>query len=585
MGTTRRTIKYYWDGTKRYKVAVATIVPLIIFSVATNDMGTSYVLSLIIDKLSKFTQGSSATELWLLFGVFIALIVVGNIGWRITARIYIRQSAKTLRDLENMMFQRLMKHSYKFFTNRFSGSIVTQFNRFLRSYENLEDIVTFEIFEMSLRIIFSVVILMFVAPWIAWALVVWTVLFVLSIGWLAYKKMPISKESAAADSRVTGDVADSVTNVLTIKMFAHSGFEHKRFKNTSDRRFRIRIRSWMFDEYIRALQAFLMIIFQIVVIYFSIRFVVDGTMSVGVVLLAQLYIGRIYNDLWNLQNIIRRVETSLSEAAEMTEILELPIEVADSKSPEEAKFSEGKIEFKDVTFKYGKRDKLVFDKFNLTIKPGERVGLVGHSGGGKTTLTKLLLRFADVADGEVLIDGQNIANIRQEDLRANIAYVPQEPILFHRSLMENIRYGRLDATDREVHEAARKAHAADFIDELPEGYETLVGERGLKLSGGQKQRVAIARAMLSKAPILLLDEATSSLDSKSEKLIAEGLSALMEKRTTIVIAHRLSTIRRLDRILVLHNGDVTEQGTHDKLLKEKNGVYAELWGHQSGDFM
>lgn len=585
MGTTRRTIKYYWDGTKRYKVAVATVVPLIIFSVATNDMGTSYVLSLIIDELSSFVPGSSAAELWRLFGIFAFLMIIGNIGWRITARIYIWQSAKTLRDLETMMFKRLMKHSYKFFTNRFSGSIVTQFNRFLRSYENLEDIFTFEVLEMSLRIIFSVVILMFVAPWIAWALIVWTILFVVSIGWLAYKKMPISKESAAADSRVTGDVADSVTNVLTIKMFAHSGFENRRFQGTSDKRFKIRVRSWFFDEYIRALQAVLMIIFQIVVIYFSIRFVVDGTMSVGVVLLAQLYIGRIYSDLWNLQNIIRRVETSLSEAAEMTEILDLPLEVADTTHPKPALFRHGHIQFRNVTFKYGKRDKLVFDKFNLDIKTGERVGLVGHSGGGKTTLTKLLLRFADVDGGEVLIDGQNIAHVRQEDLRANIAYVPQEPILFHRSLMENIRYGRLDATDAEVFEAARMAHAADFIDQLPEGYETLVGERGLKLSGGQKQRVAIARAMLSKAPILLLDEATSSLDSKSEKLIAEGLGALMQKRTTIVIAHRLSTIRRLDRILVLHNGDVAEQGTHEQLLKKKDGVYAELWGHQSGDFM
>lgn len=585
MGTTRRTLHYYWVATKRYKRAIAIFMPLIVVAVLAGDIGQNYVLSQIIDQLSKYQSGTDVTRLWQLFAMYAALAVIAMVAWRLEVISYMKQSAKTLRDLERMMFKRLMKHSYKFFTNRFAGSIVTQFNRFLRSYESIEDIATFEVFTMLLRISFSILVLAFVAPWISIGLFIWTVLFTLSISYLSYRKMPISKRAVAADTRVTGDVADAVTNVLTVKMFAHSGFENTRFAGTSENRFKARLKSWFFDEFIRTYQTILMVIFELIVIYFSIKFVIEGTMNVGAVLLAQLYIRRIFADLWNLQQIIRRLESSLSDAAEMTEILELPIEVADPKSPEEAKFSDGKIEFKNVTFKYGKRDKLVFDKFNLTIRPGERVGLVGHSGGGKTTLTKLLLRFADVSDGEVLIDGQNIAHIRQEDLRANIAYVPQEPILFHRSLMENIRYGRLDATDSEVYDAARKAHAADFIDELPEGYETLVGERGLKLSGGQKQRVAIARAMLSRAPILLLDEATSSLDSKSEKLIAEGLSALMEKRTTIVIAHRLSTIRRLDRILVLHNGDVTEQGTHNQLLKKKDGVYTELWGHQSGDFM
>ncbi len=584
MGITRRTLHYYWGATKRYKGAVAIFMPLITVAVLANDIGRSFVVSLIINNLSKYTAGADTTYLWQLFAAFVGLTIIGSLAWRIEVIVYMRQAAKSLADLERMMFKRLMQHSYKFFTNRFAGSLVTQFNRFLRSYESLEDVFSFEIYTMFIRTVFAIIVLLFVAPWIGWGLLAWVIFFILSVSFLAYKKMPISKISSKADTKITGEVADAVSNVLTVKMFAHSGFENKRFTKTSAERSRLRLRSWTFDEYIRAYQTVLMVIFEITVIYFSIKFVIDGSMNVAAVLLAQLYISRIYNDLWNLQNIIRRVEMSLSEAVEMTEILDLPLEVADIKHPKKADFSEGKIEFKDVTFKYGKRDKLVFDNFNLTIRPGERVGLVGHSGGGKTTLTKLLLRFADVSGGAVLVDGQNIASIPQEDLRANIAYVPQEPILFHRSLMENIRYGRLDATDEEVYEAARMAHAADFIDSLPDKYETLVGERGLKLSGGQKQRVAIARAMLSKAPILLLDEATSSLDSKSEKLIAEGLSALMEKRTTIVIAHRLSTIRRLDRILVLHNGDVTEQGTHDELLK-RNGIYKELWGHQSGDFM
>lgn len=586
MGTTRRTFHYYWQATKRYKVELFFTVFFIVIGVGANDIGTSYAVSQIINGLSGYAAGTVAADhLGDLFWLFIAFLVVGNIAWRIDAWIAIRQQANTLRDLENSMFKRLMLHSYKFFTNRFGGSIVTQFNRYLRGYENLADIFFYEILEMFLRIAFSVGVLFFVAQWIAWSLLAWTILFVILVGWLAYKKLPLSKQAAAADTRVTGDVADAVTNILTVKMFARRGYEQKRFYGISDKRFRLRKRSWHYDEIIRTTQAVLMIVFETIVLYLSIKFVVNHTLSVGVVILAQFYIGRIFADLWNLQNIFRRFEASVSESAEMTEILDLPIEVADPDKPDKLVINEGAIEFSNVTFKYGNRDKYVFKGFNLSIRPGERVGLVGHSGGGKTTLTKLLLRFADLNDGVIKIDGQNIAHIRQEDLRSQIAYVPQEPILFHRSLMENIRYGRLNATDAEVKKAAKMAHAADFIEKLPEGYDTLVGERGLKLSGGQKQRVAIARAMLSNAPILLLDEATSSLDSKSEKLIAESLGALMEHRTTIVIAHRLSTIRRLDRILVLHNGDVAEQGTHSALLKHKQGVYAELWNHQSGDFM
>ena len=224
------------------------------------------------------------------------------------------------------------------------------------------------------------------------------------------------------------------------------------------------------------------------------------------------------------------------------------------------------------------------DNFHLDIKPGEKIGLVGPSGGGKTTITKLLLRFMDIQDGSITIDGQDIAAISQQDLRSYIAYVSQEPILFHRSLYDNIRYGKLGATKHEVLAAARHAHADEFIDSLPEGYETLVGERGVKLSGGQRQRIAIARAMLKDAPILVLDEATSALDSESEVLIQDALWKLMESKTALVIAHRLSTIQKMDRIIVLDKGSIVEQGTHTELINQK-GVYAKLWAHQSGGFL
>ncbi len=226
----------------------------------------------------------------------------------------------------------------------------------------------------------------------------------------------------------------------------------------------------------------------------------------------------------------------------------------------------------------------MFKNLNVTIKPGERVGLAGRSGGGKTTLTKLLLRFADVTKGRITIDGQDIAMVTQESLRQNIAYVPQEPYLFHRSLRENVAYGQSNATDKQIIEACKKAHALEFIEKLPNGLNTTVGERGVKLSGGQRQRIAIARAILKDAPILLLDEATSALDSESEHLIQQSLTELMKGRTAIVIAHRLSTIQKMDRIIVLDNGVITEEGPHAELITNK-GTYAQLWAHQSGGFI
>jgi len=284
--------------------------------------------------------------------------------------------------------------------------------------------------------------------------------------------------------------------------------------------------------------------------------------------------------------IVRTVERSLSDSAEMTHILDLKPEVTDRPGAKATVITKGSVNFDNVTFAYhdNPNEPPVFDGLSISIAPGEKVGLVGPSGGGKTTVTKLLLRLMDIDGGTISLDGHDIAHMRQGDVRRAISYVPQEPLLFHRSLRDNIAYGQPDASDKQILTAARRAHAHEFIGQLSDGYDTLVGERGVKLSGGQRQRVAIARAMLKAAPILVLDEATSALDSESERLIQDALWRLMEGRTAIVIAHRLSTIQRLDRIVVLDNGRVTEQGTHAQLLA-KGGVYAKLWSHQSGGFL
>jgi ATP-binding cassette subfamily B protein len=274
---------------------------------------------------------------------------------------------------------------------------------------------------------------------------------------------------------------------------------------------------------------------------------------------------------------------ALTDMKEIVDILDEVPDILDPEKPEKLRMKNGQIVFDSVSFKY-KEGSAVFADLNLTIQPGERIGLVGHSGAGKSTITKLLLRFADVSVGQILIDGQDIRLVTQDDLRSVISYVPQESILFHRSIRDNIAYSKPEATEFEIEDAARKAHAHEFIIKLSKGYDTLVGERGVKLSGGERQRVAIARVMLKNSPILVLDEATSSLDSISESYIQEAFDELMKGKTTLVIAHRLSTIQKMDRIVVLEDGKVVEIGTHKELIKNK-GKYADLWEHQSGGFV
>jgi ATP-binding cassette subfamily B protein len=307
-------------------------------------------------------------------------------------------------------------------------------------------------------------------------------------------------------------------------------------------------------------------------------------LAISTLILIVNYSMQIMGELWNVNNIFKGINRVFGDAYEMTEILDMEDAVVDLPGAKPLEVKRGAISYENVEFKHHDAKEAIFTDFNLDIKPGERIGLVGISGSGKTTLTKLLLRFADVDNGQITIDGQNIKNVQQVSLRESIAYVPQETSLFHRSIAENIAYAKPDATQKEIERAAKLANAHDFIKDLPDGYETLVGERGIKLSGGQRQRIAIARAILKDAPILVLDEATSALDSESEALIQDALVKLMKGRTSIVVAHRLSTIASLDRIIVLDNGKIVEQGTHAQLLKN-GGEYNKLWSRQSGAFL
>ncbi|MGH7158212.1 MAG: ABC transporter ATP-binding protein [Candidatus Saccharimonadales bacterium] len=548
------------------------------------------ILADILDRLStgNFTPG----DLWGSFGTplvwyAILMFLSGIVLWRIAIFFIWSLEMRVMRNIHREVFAHLIRLSANFHANRFAGSLVSQANKLVSSYVRFSDTMVFDLLTLVLSFVFSFAILLPRVPWIAIALMVFSVIFMIIATKLTRNIREARAREAAADTRQTGFLADVITNVLAIKSFAGGGHENDRYaKATTETMLATRHVMWksLGHESVFALTT---VSIGVAAAVMAVAAVVLYDASIGTAFLVITYTGIIGQRLWEFaQTMLRNLNRALGDAKDMMDILALEPEIKDSEQPEKARFTEGAIAFTDVDFNHpesGEKNGL-FQKLNVSVRAGEKIGLVGHSGSGKTTLTKLLLRFNDVDNGAITIDGQNIAAVTQDDLRRAIAYVPQEPLLFHRSIRENIAYGKPDATDKEIEAAAIKAHAHEFIQKLAKGYDTLVGERGVKLSGGQRQRVAIARAILKDAPILVLDEATSALDSESEKLIQDALWQLMKNRTAIVIAHRLSTVHKMDRIIVLEDGTIVEEGSHQQLLRQK-GVYAKLWEHQSGGFI
>jgi ATP-binding cassette subfamily B protein len=483
-------------------------------------------------------------------------------------------------------FEYLAHQDYSFFTNRFSGAIVTQASRFAKVYSTFHDTMIFDLLPQLASLLIIIGVISYYSPLIGFiVLVLW-----LFISWvvvrLALKRLPVRRTAVAKESRQIGELADVINNSLTVKTFAAEDREIERYAAVNELRGRFFLRSWHQAVRNGWIIHGLAAIMQMTVFVGGVIAVQHQSLEIATFVLFQFYILRIIDNIHRSVNVVRQLEVVAGDAQEMAELLEQPPFIQDKPFATDAKISQGAISFENVNFQYedASTKETLFADFSLQIKPGEKVGLVGPSGGGKTTITRLLLRFMDIQDGSIRIDDHDIRDIKQQTLRRSIAYVPQEPLLFHRSIKENIRYGKPTASDEEVIDVAKKSFAHDFIKDLPEGYDTLVGERGVKLSGGQRQRVAIARAMLTDVPILILDEATSALDSESERYIQKALWELMKDKTAVVIAHRLSTIQRLDRIVVLDDGKVIEQGSHSKLLEQK-GLYARLWKHQSGGFL
>ena len=543
-----------------------------------------YLIKTILNRLADGSQ----TDVFHYLAGPIALYLFMYVSLTTSFRAYgyfveIKMIPKLRERIANDAFGLLVDKSHNYYQNNFSGSLSNNVNVLTSSVPDLLQIVVDRFFSHFLALLIAIFTLWQVSPIFAVSMLIWTSLFLIASLLLSGRLAQQADAWSEYGSIITGKIVDALSNILSIRLFAAKKPEKRILSAVFDGAVKAEQKLqwsyfWMWFAY-----GYSFFILQILNFYFLCKGRQEGWISVGDFALVLVINISIIDFLWQVAKEFSQFSKLYGRITQaLRDILEVP-ELIDQINAKELLVTHGKITFDNVKFHY-KGTEPLFQNKSIEINAGQKVGLVGYSGGGKSTFVNLILRLYDVTDGAILIDGQDIRDVTQDSLRENIAMIPQDPSLFHRSLMENIRYGRADSTDEEVIEAAKKAHAHEFISTLPQGYDSLVGERGVKLSGGQRQRIAIARAILKNAPILILDEATSQLDSVTESLIQESLWELMQNKTTIVIAHRLSTLLHMDRILVFDKGKIVEDGTHSELLS-RAGLYKYLWDAQVGGFL
>lgn len=584
----RRTLHRFWWVTKKKPFVAFMAVLTSVAYTALLTYANTWMMGRIVDRVQ--AAPVSADQAFAVFGPYVlALLVINAAG----------QACSKLQDwsvmelelngnyhLARLCFDTLSNQSMTFHTSRFGGALVSQTSRFMSGYTGLVDVVVYSLILTIASIICTIVTLAPVAPLFVVILFALLIFYVV-VAYIMYQRiLPLSAATSTAQNTLSGVLSDAVTNILAVKTYGREDHERGLFDAADKDAMAAEKRSM--DAMMRR-GAMTSALITVIMLVTSI-FVVGGNawygISAGTLVMMFSYTYQLSMRFNYISSMMQRMNRAVGDAAEMTRILDEPRLVEDMPGAEPLVVRGGAIDFEGLSFRYldAAEGDYVFCDLDLHVPAGQRVGLVGRSGSGKTTLTKLLLRLADVQEGRVLVDGQDISRCTQQSLRRQIAYVPQEALLFHRSIRENIAYGRPDAAEDEIREAARLANALEFIDRLPAGMDTMVGERGVKLSGGQRQRVAIARAMLADCPILVLDEATSALDSESEAAVQGALENLMRGRTSIVVAHRLSTVASLDRIVVIEGGAIVEDGTHAELSRA-GGVYGTLWDRQTGAFL
>jgi len=581
--TTKKTLEIFREEARQDKKTIwmfSTLIPLshFLYIVLLPLLISFIIQSLVIE------PDNLATPLWLVGGMVIVAIVSPLIQHIAYIKFFNHEEQMTTR-LTDRAMNGLLQHSHSFFANQKIGSLAGDVNTFSRSYLMLVDTIFLQASNILVSFITSLIIIAFIAPVLLPPLFLLTFFIIFESITSLNRRAAYRNQRKELQSKLFGTIADILGNQVLVRLFGRASNELNSITKERVEIEHVARKEIAILQKSAEIRQSILFVFQILTILFAIYFFNKDLVSIGALIFMVTYLGRVTGSMFNINSIIRTSEQAFLDAAKVTDILSKQHDITDHPESKLLTVKDGAIHFKNVSFRYEENDTFhVFKNLDLSIDSGQRVGLVGRSGSGKTTLSQLLLRYMDTSSGLISIDSQDIKKVTQDSLRQAISFVPQDPYLFHRSLRENIAYGNITASDAEILKAAKQAHAMEFIDTLPEGINTIVGERGIKLSGGQRQRIAIARAILRNAPILLLDEATSALDSESEKLIQSSLDVLMKGKTSIVIAHRLSTIQKLDRIIVLDNGKIVEDGTHAELLKQK-GTYAKLWAHQSGGFI
>jgi len=578
-------LKLFNDSSKPYQPMFFSALGLQIFSVILTDLVSPLVVSKILVDLANEGKVESLSPYMNLIYVLIAIEVVGLSLRRAASFLEERFDAKSRITIVTNIFSKLLDQPASFHQNRFVGTTVNLISKTADCFGRTSGVFLFAFVPLVVIFVGTGIIMIPRVPLYFVALVVLGSAFTTVVVKRLPNQMRLSANAAKETTRIFGAMSDAISNIAAVK--AESGEEIEKAKVieigklslAKNLEFSKRVLIW--DSFLaNSLNRTL----RVLSVLFAVLVAVGQKADISNLYLATTLTLTFLIVLWTFSDALFDVTVYYGDAAPIVPILKAEVQVKDISNADELNDARGTIEIQDLTFKYPKNESFVFSDLSLKISAGEKVGIVGKSGAGKSTLVKLIMRFMDPTEGTILVDGVSTRMVTQESLRKNISYVSQEPMLFHRSVYQNITYGIDEVTDEEIKEVLERSHSQRFIDELPEGLNSIVGERGVNLSGGQRQRIAIARAMLKNAPILILDEATSALDSESEGFVQEAFAELMQNRTTLVIAHRLSTLLTMDRILVFDQGQIVEQGKHSELVKNR-GIYAGLWEQQAGGFL